>query len=76
MTGEAVNAATVAFKKPMIERALGAELSHRLGYLPGTAKPEAGTAKATLIKPVFFADQWLRRAQGRNLREFSGASPI
>ncbi|AEF88852.1 transposase mutator type [Delftia sp. Cs1-4] len=42
MTGEAVNAATVAFKKALIERALGAELSHHLGYAPGGAKPEAG----------------------------------
>ena len=44
MTGEAVNAATVAFKKALIERALGAELSHHLGYPTGAAKP--GTAAA------------------------------
>lgn len=31
MTGEAVNAATMAFKKALIERALGAELGHHLG---------------------------------------------
>ena len=41
MTGEAVNAATVAFKKALIERALGGELSHHLGYAPGQAKPES-----------------------------------
>ena len=41
MTGEAVNAATVAFKKALIERALGAELGHHLGYVPGATKPEA-----------------------------------
>jgi putative transposase len=40
MTGEAVNAATVAFKKALIERALGAELSHHLGYAPASAKPD------------------------------------
>jgi putative transposase len=40
MSAEAVNAASVAFKKALIERALGAELSHHLGYAPGTAKPE------------------------------------
>lgn len=39
MTAEAVNAASMAFKKALIERALGAELSHHLGYAPG-AKPE------------------------------------
>ncbi len=40
MTAEAINAASMAFKKALIERALGAELSHHLGYPPGTAKPE------------------------------------
>lgn len=40
MSAEAVNAASVAFKKALIERALGAELSHHLGYAPGTSKPE------------------------------------
>jgi len=43
MTAEAVNAASMAFKKALIERALGAELSHHLGYPPGTDKP-AGKA--------------------------------
>ena len=42
MSGEAVNAASVAFKKALIERALGAELSHHLGYPPGADKPEDG----------------------------------
>jgi putative transposase len=32
MTGEAVNAASMAFKKALIERAMGAELGHHLGY--------------------------------------------
>ncbi len=39
MTAEAVNAATLAFKKALIERALGGELSHHLGYPPGAPKP-------------------------------------
>lgn len=43
MTGEAVNAASMAFKKALIERAMGAELGHHLGYPAGAAKPEAGT---------------------------------
>ncbi|MBE2281841.1 MAG: IS256 family transposase [Prosthecobacter sp.] len=42
MTGEAVNSASMAFKKALIERALGAELGHHLGYQSGTAKPDAG----------------------------------
>ena len=40
MTAEAVNAASMAFKKALIERALSAELSHHLGYAPGADKPE------------------------------------
>ena len=43
MTGEAVNAASMAFKKALIERAMSAELGHHLGYPAGTAKPGAGT---------------------------------
>lgn len=35
-----VEAATRRFKKALIERALGAELSHHLGYPPGGAKPD------------------------------------
>ncbi len=40
MSAEAVQVASMAFKKALIERALGAELSHHLGYPPGAAKPE------------------------------------
>jgi putative transposase len=43
MSAQAVNAASVAFKKALIERVMGAELSHHLGYQPGTIKPEATT---------------------------------
>ena len=43
MTGEAVNEATAAFKKALIERALGAEMSHHLGYPSGASKPEASS---------------------------------
>jgi putative transposase len=46
MSAEAVQAASMAFKKALIERALGAELSHHLGYAPGGAKPdEAGNQR-------------------------------
>jgi len=40
MSAEAVNAASMAFKKALIERALGAELTHHLGYAPGADRPE------------------------------------
>ena len=43
MTAETVNDISMAFKRALIERALGAELSHHLGYAPGTAKPEKAT---------------------------------
>ncbi len=40
MSAEVVNAASMAFKKAQIERALGAELSHHWGYPPpGAEKP-------------------------------------
>src|SRR5450830_15739 len=43
MTAETINAASQAFKKALIERALGAEMSHHLGYSSGAAKPVAVT---------------------------------
>jgi putative transposase len=43
MTAEAINAATLALKKALIERALGGEMNHHLGYPPGGSKPETVT---------------------------------
>ncbi len=43
MTAEAVQDASQAFKKALIERALGAEMSHHLGYALRSEKPEATT---------------------------------
>ncbi len=43
LTAAEVDTATRRFKKALIERALGAELSHHLGYAPGTPKPEVAT---------------------------------
>ena len=43
MTPEAVENVIRGFKKAVIERALGAEMSHHFGYQPGTAKPEQST---------------------------------
>ena len=57
MSAEAVNAASMAFKKALIERALGAELTHHLGYAPGADKPleasnhrNGATAKTVLTE--------------------------
>ena len=43
MTAEAVDDVSRAFKKALIERALGAEMSHHLGYAAGSEKPKAAT---------------------------------
>jgi putative transposase len=43
MTPGAVEETARAFKKALIERALGAEMSHHLGYAAGGDKPEAET---------------------------------
>jgi putative transposase len=40
MTAEQINATTMALKKALIERALGGELSHHLGYKPGAERPD------------------------------------
>ncbi|GGH67013.1 IS256 family transposase [Comamonas phosphati] len=62
MTGEAVNAASMAFKKALIERALGAELGHHLGYASGADKPEssANQRNGTSGKTVLTEDGPLR----------------
>jgi len=39
MTAEAIQDVSMAFKKALIEQALGGELSHHLGYAPGGDKP-------------------------------------
>jgi putative transposase len=40
MTGEGVEAIMRKFKKAVIERALGGEMTHHLGYPSGVAKPD------------------------------------
>ena len=55
MTAEAINAATLALKKALIERALGGEMNHHLGHPPGAAKPATvrnqrnGTGAKTIL---------------------------
>ena len=62
MSAEAVNAASMAFKKALIERALGAELSHHLGYPAGAARPDEATnhRNGTSGKTVLTEDGPLR----------------
>jgi len=58
LTPEEVDAAVRRFKKAIIERALGAELSHHLGYVPGGTKPDDTTnhRNGSSGKTVFTAD--------------------
>ena len=62
MTADQINATTMALKKALIERALGAELSHHLGYPPGSARPEeaANQRNGTSAKTVLTEDGPLR----------------
>jgi transposase-like protein len=62
MTAEAIQDASMAFKKALIERALGGELSHHLGYPPGGDKPaEAGNHRNGITgKTVLTEDGPLR----------------
>ncbi len=58
MTAEAVNAASMAFKKALIERALSAELSHHLGYPPGGDKPsDAGNHRNGVSGKTVLTDE-------------------
>jgi hypothetical protein len=61
MTAEAVEAVTRKFKKAIIERALGAEMSHHLGYSPGEPKPVsvANHRNGTSSKTVLTDDGWV-----------------
>jgi transposase-like protein len=43
ISAEELDAAVRRFKKAIIERALGGELTHHLGYPPGGDKPDDGT---------------------------------
>jgi hypothetical protein len=51
MSAEAVNAASVAFKKALIERALGAELGHHLATRAAMPSPRRQPITATARAP-------------------------
>ena len=61
-TAEAIQDVTMALKKALIERALGGELSHHLGYAPGGDKPaQAGNHRnGSTSKTVLTEDGPLR----------------
>jgi transposase-like protein len=58
LTPRDIDAAMRRFKKALIERALGAELTHHLGYAPGATKPDATTnhRNGTTAKTVLTED--------------------
>jgi transposase-like protein len=62
MTGEAINAAGIAFKQALIEASLNAELNRHLGYPPGAEKPEGSTnhRNGVTAKTVLTGDGKLR----------------
>src|SRR5262245_5516538 len=58
LTAQDIDAAMRRFKKALIERALGAELTHHLGYPPGAARPDTATnhRNGTTAKTVLTDD--------------------
>src|ERR1700752_5017589 len=58
LTAEEIDTASRRFKKALIERALGAELTHHLGYASGAPKPDLTTnhRKGTSGKRVLTDD--------------------
>jgi len=68
MTGEAINAASLAFKQALIEASLNAELTDHLGYAPGAEKPAAATNQrnGSTSKTVLSGDGSMRVATPRD----------
>jgi transposase-like protein len=56
LTPEELDAVVRRFKKAVIERALGAELTHHLGYPPGGSKPEESPKSSQRYDPEDGAD--------------------
>ncbi len=67
MTGEAINAAGIAFKQALIEASLNAELTYHLGYAPGAERPEAAIKQRNGVtaKTVLTGDGKLQIATPR-----------
>lgn len=62
MTQQGIEEVMQSFKKALIERALGAEMSHHLGYAPGGVKPSDATNQrnGTSGKTVLTGEEALR----------------
>jgi putative transposase len=77
MTAESILDVTTALKKALIERALGGELSHHLGYPPGGDKPaEAGNHRnGSTDKTVLTEDGPLRIEVPRDRQGLDPAVP-
>ena len=62
MTGEAINAAGLAFRQALIEASLNAELTHHLGYPPGADRPASTSNQRNGVtaKTVLTGDGELR----------------
>jgi putative transposase len=62
MTQQGIEEVMQSFKKALIERALGAEMSHHLGYAPGGIKPTDATNQrnGTSGKTVLTGEEALR----------------
>src|SRR6202042_3454695 len=62
MTGEAINAAGIAFKQALIEESLNAQLTHPLGSAPGAERPagEANQRNGVTAKTVQTGDGKIR----------------
>src|ERR1043166_8017039 len=73
LTPEELDTAVRRFKKAIIERALGAELSHHLGYVAGGTKPEDTTnhRNGSSAKTVLPDDGPLARAAARCAARFA-----
>jgi transposase-like protein len=87
MSAEAVEEASRAFKKALIERALGAEMNHHLGYESGDPKPQTqsnhrnGKSGKTVLTdegplrievPRDRAGRFLPKLIGKHERRFTG----
>ena len=87
MSAEAVEEASRAFKKALIERALGAEMNHHLGYSMGDPKPQTqsnhrnGKSGKTVLTdegplrievPRDRAGRFLPKLIGKHERRFTG----
>jgi transposase-like protein len=68
MTPAEVQAICLDFKKAVIERAMGAELSHHLGYRPGEARPagQGNQRNGTTAKTVLTEDGPVRLELSRD----------